>query len=72
MSKLLGCPLCGTKAHVTRLPWENGKTVYNVACGVEDDDSDTCGLVLFGGRETRKRMVEKWNQRAEAGEDSDD
>ena len=69
------CPLCGTKAIVTRLEMQyipvegpiaiyTRKFLWNISCGVKDDDSDTCGLVVFGGHETRKAMVEKWNARA--------
>lgn len=63
---LLPCPLCGTEAKVTRLQHGGGHPIntYNVSCGVRDDDSDTCGLVLFGGDDNRKAMVEKWNKRA--------
>lgn len=63
-SKLLPCPLCGTEASVTR-PIDG---VYNISCGVANDGSDTCGLVLFGSgsKEDRMgRMIEKWNRRSE-------
>lgn len=62
--KLLPCPLCGTAASVTKLQHSRGSATYNVSCGVKDDDSDSCGLVLFGGRDTRQEMVAKWNKRA--------
>lgn len=61
---LLCCPLCGNRANVTRLNHPNSKPTYNISCGVQDDDSDACGLVLFGGYDTRKDMVAKWNRRA--------
>lgn len=39
--------------------------VFNVSCGVKDDGSDSCGLVLFGSsRETRKQMILKWKTKA--------
>lgn len=59
------CPLCNTKSSVTKLEHTNGPPFYNISCGVKDDDSDTCGLVLYGNSGvSRKSMVEKWNQRA--------
>lgn len=57
------CPLCGNEASVTRLGYGRGNITYNISCGSKDDDSDTCGLVLFGGNDSRKTMVEKWNRR---------
>ena len=63
-TKLLPCPLCGTEASVTRLGHPSSSPTYNVSCGVADDDSDTCGLVLFGGNgATRKEMIARWNRR---------
>lgn len=64
--KLARCPLCGNRAKVTRLAHPRSKPTYNISCGVKDDDSDTCGLVLFGGYDTRKAMTEKWNKRQTA------
>lgn len=61
--RLRPCPLCGTDAHVTALKHPSGLATYNVSCGVRNDGSDTCGLVLFGGKDGRKSMVEKWNRR---------
>ena len=62
--KLKPCPLCGTRASVTKLDHRNGDATYNVSCGVKDDDSDSCGLVLFGDYPTpRKEMVRRWNLR---------
>jgi len=59
-SKLKPCPLCGSESSITALVGR----VHNVACGVEDDGGDSCGLVLFGGRsESMAAMVEKWNRR---------
>ena len=55
--KLKPCPLCGSKAMLTI----HSQKIVNVSCGVEDDESDACGLVLFGGREAE--MIEKWNKR---------
>lgn len=67
--KLKPCPLCGTAASVTRLNHPDSNLVYNIACGVRDDGSDTCGLVLYGNRESRAEMVAKWNRRTKgAGE----
>ena len=60
---LLPCPLCGTAAHVTRLTHPSARPTFNVGCGVKDDGSDTCGLVLFGANDLRRIMVEKWNRR---------
>ncbi len=60
----LPCPLCGTGANVTRLPHTGKYAVYNVGCGITDDDSDSCGLVLFGDSgERRMDVVAKWNRR---------
>ena len=56
--KLRPCPLCGSKAMLTI----HSKDIVNVSCGIEDDESDSCGLVLFGG-EGEKQMIEKWNNR---------
>lgn len=54
------CPLCGTRALLTI---HDGGPV-NVSCGVKDDDSDTCGLVLFGGNDDSKQaMIDRWNKR---------
>jgi hypothetical protein len=40
------------------------RSTYNIECGVKDDCSDTCGLVLFGNAgETRQQMIEKWARR---------
>ena len=59
MSELEACPFCGGEAEVTDL----GESV-NVSCGVLDDDSDTCGAVLFGGNKSNiVKMVNKWNTR---------
>jgi len=61
------CPLCGTNAMAVHV---NGHT-WNISCGVEDDDSDSCHLVLFGGSgETRRQMFDRWNRRF--GEDRDE
>lgn len=61
--KPLTCPLCGTKAKVSMLGYVSDVS-YNVSCGLKDDDSDSCGLVLFGGAgEPRKQVVAKWNRR---------
>ena len=55
------CPLCGTKA-ILAIHCEGSPV--NVSCGVKDDESDSCGLVLFGNNgSTRKSMIEKWNER---------
>ena len=55
------CPLCGTKSI---LAVHDGGSPVNVSCGVKDDESDSCGLVLFGSNgSTRKSMIEKWNER---------
>lgn len=60
------CPLCGTASSVTCLQYPGSKSVYNVSCGVKDDDSDSCGLVLYGGsKDRRKDVVARWNQRIE-------
>jgi len=53
------CPLCGNDSEVTRLG-----SVFNISCGIRDDDSDTCGLVLFGGKnESKQQIINKWNRR---------
>lgn len=63
---LKSCPLCGNRAQLTI---HNGGRPVNVSCGVEDDDSDTCGLVLFGGNDDSKQdMIDRWNKR---GTDTD-
>lgn len=57
------CPLCGKGSQITTLN-HGHKSTYNASCGVEDDDSDTCGLVLFGGsRDTYESIKAKWNKR---------
>lgn len=62
--KLKPCPLCGGKARVVK-PLNASGPPYNVTCGTEYGISkDECGLVLFGGKETRKEMIAKWNIRA--------
>lgn len=64
---VLPCPLCGRVSGITRLSHPGSKATYNVSCGDENDYTDTCGLVLFGGNgDTRKSMIAKWNQRAKA------
>jgi len=64
MSKLLTCPLCGEKASLTKLPHHIGKTTFNISCGVKDDYSDTCGLVMYGdSKETEADVIAKWNRR---------
>ena len=55
--KLKTCPLCGSKAMLTI----HSPKIANASCGVKDDESDSCGLVLFGG--TEKTVIEKWNKR---------
>ena len=64
LADLNPCPLCGNNASIVGLTHPNTKTTWNISCGTADDDSDTCGLVLFGGWDTRKEMIEKWNRRA--------
>ena len=56
--KLNPCPLCGSKAMLTI----HNRSIVNVSCGVKDDESDSCGLVLFGGG-GENEMIKKWNQR---------
>ena len=56
--KLKPCPLCGARAMLTI----HSKEIVNVSCGVSCDESDACGLVLFGGG-GEKEMIEKWNNR---------
>lgn len=69
-SNLKTCPLCGKESQITILNHPS-KTTYNVSCGVEDDDSDTCGLVLFGGsRDTYETMKAKWNKRITGDSDN--
>jgi len=64
--ELRSCPLCGTKSSVTKLEHAGGKPTYNIACGSKDDGSDTCGLVLFGGNDIkRKDMIARWNHRVQ-------
>lgn len=58
--KLLPCPLCGNKADVTKLL----PKLFNISCGI--DETDHCGLVLFGSSGvTKKDMVKQWNTRTE-------
>lgn len=60
--KLNNCPFCGRKASIEVL--DSGIT--NIACGTDDEPQDTCGCVLFGGsRDSKRKMIEKWNRRAE-------
>ena len=66
-TNLKRCPLCGTAASVTKLNNRNGKATYNITCGIFDNE--TCGLVLFGGSDTRKAMIKKWNRRTEVSDD---
>lgn len=65
--KLKPCPLCGTAAQMTVL--NHGlanKNTVNISCGDEEDETTTCGLVLFGGsKDTRETMISKWNKRNE-------
>lgn len=62
--KLKACPLCGAESRVIRLGHGSGAATYNVSCGVRDDESDSCSLVLFGGAsDRRKDMIAKWNHR---------
>ena len=57
--RLKPCPLCGTQASI-----QDKQCHYNVSCGVADDDSDSCGLVLFGdGKSTKRWMIHLWNRR---------
>ena len=65
MSKLKPCPLCGGPANIQK-PLVGRGPPYNVYCGKKDEDWDDneCGLVLYGGNETRKQMIEKSNKRA--------
>ena len=56
---------------MTRLSHTSGKAVYNVSCGTKDDDSDSCGLVLFGDY-SRKAVIDKWNERHLTVEDAAD
>jgi len=58
--RLKTCPLCNTEASITR----PNAGPYNISCGAKDDDSDTCGLVLFGDSHIGMlEMIERWNRR---------
>lgn len=57
----LPCPLCGGKSGAVQPIRGRGRS-WNIAC-CDGDDRQGCGLVLFGGDQSRITLVRQWNHR---------
>lgn len=53
--RLEPCKVCGRHSEII----QPIKGVWNVSCG--DSMEDACGSVLYGGKETKAEMIQKWN-----------